>query len=119
MQQEVLRGHSQLSIVLEGMKDSDDQRHSGLQALAEIDVVKNRVETACSALREVGSWDRKVRDCDQMVHSGNLPAALTQLAGLKDVLEAFKMLPEYPRKEEQLKSLEHNLLLAASRKTKM
>ena len=52
---------------------------------------------------KVGSWDRKVRDCDQMVHSGNLPAALTQLAALKDVLDAFKMLPEYPRKEDQLK----------------
>jgi hypothetical protein len=119
VQQEVVRGHSQLDNVLGGLKDADEHRYSGLQGLAEIDVVKTRVETACSALREVGSWDRKVRDCDQMVHSGNLPAALTQLAALKEVLDAFKMLPEYPRKEEQLKTLEDSLLKAVARKTKM
>ncbi|CAL1144877.1 unnamed protein product [Cladocopium goreaui] len=83
MRQEATRGYGRLGDVLEGLKDADDRKRSGLKGLAEIDVVKTRVETACNALREVGSWERKVKDCEQMVHAGNLSEALGQLQGLK------------------------------------
>jgi len=119
MQQEAVRGRAQLGGLLEGLSDhAEARRRSGLQRLAEIDGIKTRVEAACSALREVGSWERKVRECDSMVHSGNLPAALSQLAALKDVLDAFKMLPEYPKKEEQLAHLQDNLVEATKRKAR-
>jgi len=109
MRSEVLRGRERLKAV---------SHPSSINSLAEIDAVKTRVETACSALREVGSWERKVRDCEQMIHSGGLAAGLKQLGALKDVLKAFKMLPEYPKKEEQVKQLEETLLGTARRKTK-
>eukprot|EP00439_Symbiodinium_sp_Y106_P035025 s1361_g4.t1 len=63
-------------------EDADDKKRASLKGLAEIDAVKTRVETALSALREVNSWDRKVKDCEQFVHSGNLREALSQLRGL-------------------------------------
>lgn len=119
MRQEVLKGRDRLGNVLEGLKDADDRKRSGLQGLAEIDAVKSRVEMACSALREIGSWERKVKECEGLVHSGSLPAARQQLASLKEVLEAFRMLPEYAMKEEQLAQLEKTLLRAAQRKTKL
>ncbi|CAE8626428.1 unnamed protein product [Polarella glacialis] len=53
MRAEALRGKSRLGQMLEGLKDADDRKRSGLQGLAEIDAVKTRVEVACSALREV------------------------------------------------------------------
>eukprot|EP00929_Paragymnodinium_shiwhaense_P051565 TRINITY_DN25930_c0_g1_i1.p2 TRINITY_DN25930_c0_g1~~TRINITY_DN25930_c0_g1_i1.p2 ORF type:complete len:161 (+),score=52.37 TRINITY_DN25930_c0_g1_i1:131-613(+) len=62
MQQEVMKGKGRLGEVLSGLKDADERKRGGLQGLAEIDAVKSRVESACSALREVGSWER--RRCD-------------------------------------------------------
>lgn len=119
MRSEVVKGRDQLGNVLDGLKRADDRKRSGLQGLAEIDAVKSRVEMACSALREMGSWERKVKECEALVHSGSLPAAQQQLASLKEVLEAFRMLPEFNQKEEQLVQLEETLLRAARRKTKM
>lgn len=116
MRQEALSGHARMAEVLEGLKDADDKKRASLKGLAEIDAVKTRVETALSALREVNSWDRKVKDCEQFVHSGNLREALSQLRGLGGVLDAFRMLPEFGRKEEQLKQLEEQLLAAARRR---
>jgi len=119
MQQQVVNGRGRLFEVLDGLKEADDKKRSGLHGLAEVDAVKTRVETACSALREVGSWERRVRDCEQLVHSGNLPPALAQLTSLKEVLDAFRMLPEYGKKEEQLSGLEESLLRAARRKARL
>lgn len=118
MRQEATRGYGRLGDVLEGLKDADDRKRSGLKGLAEIDVVKTRVETACNALREVGSWERKVKDCEQMVHAGNLGEALGQLQGLKGVLDAFRMLPEFARKSEQLNQLQEQLLFSARRRAR-
>ncbi|CAJ1410396.1 unnamed protein product [Effrenium voratum] len=118
MRQEASKGYGRLGDVLEGMKDADQRKRSGLRGLAEIDAVKTRVETACSALREVGSWDRKVKDCESLVHAGNLPEALGQLVGLKGVLDAFRMLPEFARKSEQLTKLQEQLLSAARRRAR-
>lgn len=118
MRQEATRGYGRLGDVLEGLKDADDRKRSGLKGLAEIDVVKTRVETACNALREVGSWERKVKDCEQMVHAGNLSEALGQLQGLKGVLDAFRMLPEFARKSEQLNQLQEQLLFSARRRAR-
>ncbi|CAK9010927.1 unnamed protein product [Durusdinium trenchii] len=118
MRQEASKGYGRLGDVLEGLKDADDRKRSGLKGLAEIDVVKTRVETACNALREVGSWERKVKDCEQMVHSGNLGEALGQLKGLQGVLDAFRMLPEFARKSEQLSQLEEQLLFSARRRAR-
>eukprot|EP00930_Biecheleria_cincta_P040940 TRINITY_DN28035_c0_g1_i1.p1 TRINITY_DN28035_c0_g1~~TRINITY_DN28035_c0_g1_i1.p1 ORF type:complete len:805 (+),score=210.63 TRINITY_DN28035_c0_g1_i1:23-2437(+) len=118
MRQDALKGKAKLTDVLAGLKDADDKKRSGLQGLADIDAVKTRVEVACSALREIGSWDRKIRDCEQLVHSGTLPAALGQLNSLKGVLDAFKMLPEYTRKEEQLSQLEEQLVNTARRRAR-
>eukprot|EP00435_Cladocopium_sp_Y103_P004151 s2665_g1.t1 len=126
MRQEATRGYGRLGDVLEGLKDADDRKRSGLKGLAEIDVVKTdlglvgwtRVETACNALREVGSWERKVKDCEQMVHAGNLGEALGQLQGLKGVLDAFRMLPEFARKSEQLNQLQDQLLFSARRRAR-
>lgn len=119
MREQALRGREQLGKVLDGLRDADDRKQSGLHGLAEIDAVKTRVETACSALREVGSWERKVRDCEQQIHSGKLSNALQQLASLKGVLDAFRMLPEYAKKEGQLSQLEENLLAAARRRARL
>lgn len=53
------------------------------------------METACHALREaplgracllhgqVGSWERKVKDCEQSVHAGHLADAVGQLKALR------------------------------------
>lgn len=119
MQEEVLGGRGRLGEVLEGLKDADERKRSGLHGLAEIDVVKQRVEMACGAVREVGSWERRVLDCEQHVHSGGLPSALSQLTSLREVLDAFRMLPEYGKKEEQLQQLEESLLRAARRKARV
>lgn len=118
MHQETLRGRTRLGTVLEGLKDADDRKRSGLQGLADIDAVKNRVELAGSALREVNAWERKVQSCDQLIHSNNLPGAMTQITALKGVLDAFRMLPEYAKKEEQLQELEENLLGVARRRAR-
>lgn len=53
-----------------------------------------------------------------MVHNGGLTTALAQLIALKGVLDAFRMLPEYGRKEEQLNQLEEQLLSTARRKAR-
>jgi len=118
MRGEATRGRGQLGDVLEGLRDADDRKCSRLQGLSEIDSVKTRVEMARGALREVGSWERKVRDCEQMAAAGNLPAALSQLTSLRDVLDAFRMLPEYPKKEEQLAGLGETLLGSARKKAR-
>jgi len=118
MRSEATKGYGRLGDVLEGLKDADDRKRSGLKGLAEIDVVKTRVETACNALREVGSWERKVKDCEQMVHAGNLGDALTQVQGLKGVLDAFRMLPEYTKKSEQLNQIQEQLLFSARRRAR-
>lgn len=118
MEAEVERGKQRLTTMVQSLGDVlDSKKRSSLQTLSEIDAAKQRVETAWKALREIHSWDRKVRDCEQMIHAGNLPSVLTQLGGLKDVLEAFRMLPEYSKKEEQLKQLEEALVRATKRKT--
>jgi len=119
MHSDVLTGRDRLATVVNSIKDVDDSKRSTLRGLADVDALKQRVETAGSALREVGSWERKIRDCEQMVNSGNLPTALKQLSSLKEVLAAFRMLPEYPKKEEQLGQVQESLLSTTRRKAKL
>eukprot|EP00971_Amphidinium_carterae_P109243 2163314-Amphidinium_carterae.1 len=66
MHTDVLTGRDRLATVVTSIKDVDESKRSSLHGLADIDALKSTVETAGSALREVGSWDRKIRDCEQM-----------------------------------------------------
>lgn len=101
------RGIEQVRKHLETSQDDDTD--TALEKLRQLHLVKTRMESCCSALREAEDWSNLEVEATRVLEREDYEAAATRLQSAQHSLEVFQHTPEFDRRKELLQRLREQL----------
>ncbi|CAN6460799.1 unnamed protein product [Victoria cruziana] len=100
---------SAVSVILQRLKKAEGSSAESVAALAEIDMVKQRMEAAYETLQDAAGLTQLSASVEDVFASGDLPRAAETLANMRHCLSAVGEVAEFANVRKQLEVLEDRL----------
>ncbi|XP_006825808.2 conserved oligomeric Golgi complex subunit 7-like, partial [Saccoglossus kowalevskii] len=98
-----------MQMVKEDIKKVEQDTAQSMQMLLELDVIKSRMQSASSALKEADNWTTLMADIDDLFQSQDVHAIAKKLLAMQHSLSLLAHCGDYEERAQYLETLKNRL----------